>query len=123
MDYETALKTCSAEVQAAIKWLEEQVRFDRKRLENELEEIEKLKRKEKKTMEENLKLINSGCNKRKLKTKYLCSDAFWFYVLSKVNPPILKDFLDASKNKEFWLDEEGFKGFDDTLYEEPYLLW
>ena len=62
MDYETALKTCSGEVQAAIKWLEEKDR-------------------------DSIKYIS-----RRLKVKYLCGDALVFYVLSKVNSPLLKIF-------------------------------
>nr|QNO56889.1 hypothetical protein KGHFPOIM_00031 [Methanosarcinales archaeon ANME-1 ERB7] len=60
MDYVTSLKTCSEEVRAAIKWLEEiVVRFERR--------------------------------------KYSCGNALYFYVLSKVKSPLLKEFLDASK--------------------------
>jgi len=75
MDYETALKTCSAEVQAAIKWLEEQVRFDRRKLENWLKE------------ERDREYIS-----QRLRAKYLCGDALDFYVLSKVNSPLLTEF-------------------------------
>nr|QNO57947.1 hypothetical protein LHHCGPCL_00012 [Methanosarcinales archaeon ANME-1 ERB7] len=83
MDYETALKTCSEEVQVAIKSLEKiVVRFERR--------------------------------------KYSCGNALYFYVLSTVNSPLLKEFLDASKREEFWLDEYG--GFDGLFY-DPYLLW
>ena len=109
MDYETALKTCSEEVQAAIKWLEEQVRFDRETLEKRLE-------KEKGSYRE--KDIS-----RRLKVKYLCGDALEFYVLSKVNFPLLKEFLDASKSEEFWLDDNGPEGFDDYFFYDPGLLW
>ena len=105
MDYETALKTCSNEVQAAIKWLEEQVRFDRETLENMLEKDP------------------DGDIARRLKVKYLCSDALEFYVFCKVNSPLIKDFLDASKSVVFWLDEEEPDGFDVCLFEDPYLLW
>jgi hypothetical protein len=108
MNYETALETCSEEVRAAIKWLEGQVRFDKNKWENRLEKV-------------------NGWEKdqirRRLTAKYLCRDAIEFYVLSKVKSPLLKEFLDASKNKEFWLEEGGFKGFNDKLYVEPYLLW
>ena len=106
MDYETALKTCSAEVQAAIKWLEEQVRFDKRKLENWLKE------------ERDREYISQI-----LRAKYLCSEAIEFYVLSKVNSPLLKDFLDASKNEEFWLDENDPDAFAMCLFEDPYLLW
>jgi hypothetical protein len=83
MDYETALKTCSEEVRATIKWLEEiVVRFKR----------------------------SSG-------------DALFFYVLSKVNSPLLKEFLDAAKREEFWFDKEGHEGFDVNFFYDPYLLW
>ena len=109
MDYETALKTCSAEVQAAIMWLEEQVRFDKRKLENSLKEEKDRDR---------IKHIS-----RRLKVKYLCSDAIVFYVLSKVNSPLLTDFLDASKNEEFWLDENDPDAFAMCLFEDPYLLW
>jgi hypothetical protein len=74
MDYETALKTCSAEVQAAIKWLEEKVRFDRSIWEYKLETVNRDRVKNEVL--------------RRIKVKYLCSDAFEFYVLSKVNSPI-----------------------------------
>ena len=113
MDYETALKTCSEEVQAAIKWLEEHVKFDRSkweiRLENEKEGFWK---------EEKKKEFS-----RRLKVKYLCSDALYFYVLSKAKSPLLKEFLDAAKSEEFWLDEEGPDGFDEDFFYNPYLLW
>ena len=83
MDYVTSLKTCSEEVRAAIKRLEEiVVRFERR--------------------------------------KYSCGNALYFYVLSTVNSPLLKEFLDAAKTEEFWLDE--YEGFDDLFY-DPYLLW
>ena len=95
MDYETALKTCSNEVQAAIKWLEEHVRFDKGKWEIS----------------------------RRSKAKYLCRDALEFYVLSKVNSPLVKEFLEASKIDAFWLDEKGPEGFDDLLLECSYLLW
>ena len=78
MDYETALKTCSEEVQAAIKWLDEKVRFDRRELEKRLKE------------EKNQDWIKDIS--RRLKVKYLCGDALYFYVLSKVNSPLLKIF-------------------------------
>lgn len=109
MDYETALKTCSEEVQAAIKWLEEQLqlRSDREKLENMLEKDQ----------------YWIGDISRRLEVKYLCSDALEFYVLSKVKAPLFKEFLDASKSEEFWLDEEWPEGFDALLFEEPYLLW
>ena len=78
MDCETALKTCSEEVQAAIKWLEEKIRFDRRELENSLKEEKDRDR---------IKYIS-----RRLKVKYLCGDALYFYVLSTVNSPLLKIF-------------------------------
>ena len=78
MDYETVLKTCSEEVQAAIEWLEEKVRFDRRVLEKRLKE------------EKNRDGIRDIS--RRLKVKYLCYDALVFYVLSKVNSPLLKIF-------------------------------
>ncbi|KAF5432349.1 PLD-like domain-containing protein [Candidatus Methanophagaceae archaeon] len=106
MDYETALKTCSAEVQAAIKWLEEQVRFDRRKLENWSKE------------ERDREYIS-----QRLKAKYFCSDAIEFYLLSKVNSPLLKEFLDAAKKEEFWLDEHDPDAFAMCLFEDPYLLW
>jgi len=97
MDYETALKTCSKEVQVAIKWLEEHVRFDKSKWEIS----------------------------RRSKAKYLCRDALEFYVLSKVNSPLVKEFFEASKIDAFWLDEdeEGAEGFDDLLLESSDLLW
>ena len=58
MDYETTLKTCSEEVQAAITWLEERVRFDKSKLENSLKEEKDRDR---------IKYIS-----RRLKVKYLC---------------------------------------------------
>ncbi|NAS88126.1 hypothetical protein C4E24_00045 [ANME-1 cluster archaeon AG-394-G21] len=109
MDYETALKTCSEEVQVAIKWLEEEVRFDKSELENSLKE------------EKNRDWIKDIS--RRLKVKYLCYDALDFYVLSKVNSPLLKEFLDAAKREAFWLDDKGHKGFDNQLSEDPHLLW
>jgi len=111
MDYETALETCSNEVQAAIKWLEEQVKFDRETLEKRLE-------KEKESYRE--KDIS-----RRLTVKYFCSDALEFYVLHKVKSPLLKDFLDASKSEEFWLerDENEEFLFDGYLSDYPHLLW
>ena len=83
MDYETVLKTCSEEVQAAINWLEEKVRFDKRKLENRLKK------------EKNRDWIKDIS--RRLKVKYLCGDALDFYVLSKVNSPLLKEFLDAAE--------------------------
>jgi hypothetical protein len=123
MDYETALKTCSEEVQAAIKWLEEQVRFDKTKCENRLEEVKELEKK--KDIDSQLYTRCQGKNEilRRLKVKYLCSDALEFYVLSMLKSPLLKEFLDASKNAEFWLDEEGFDGFDRWLVEDPHRLW
>jgi len=109
MDYETALETCSDEVQAAIKWLEERVRFDKSKLENRLKGEKDRDR---------IKHIS-----RRLKVKYLCYDALDFYVLSKVNSPLLKEFLDAAKREAFWLDKEGPEGFDEALFYDPYLLW
>jgi hypothetical protein len=109
MDYETTLKTCSEEVQAAIKWLEERVRFDKSKLENRLKEEKDRDR---------IKNIS-----RRLKVKYLCDEAIEFYVLSKVNSPLLKEFLDAAKREEFWLDKEGPEGFDERFFYVPYLLW
>ena len=109
MDYETTLKTCSEEVQAAITWLEERVRFDKSKLENSLKEEKDRDR---------IKHIS-----RRLKVKYLCYDALDFYVLSKVNSPLLKEFLDAAKREAFWLDKEGPEGFDEALFYDPYLLW
>ncbi|MBE9593359.1 MAG: hypothetical protein IMF19_07740, partial [Proteobacteria bacterium] len=64
MDYETTLKTCSEEVQAAITWFEELVRFDRRELENRLKEEKDRDR---------IKDIS-----RRLKVKYLCYDALDF---------------------------------------------
>ena len=107
MDYETVLKTCSEEVQVAIKWLEEKVRFDRRESEKRLKE------------EKNQDWIKDIS--RRLKVKYLCGDALNFYVLSKVNSPLLKEFLDAAKTEEFWFDED--EGFDEDLFYDPYLLW
>ena len=109
MDYETVLKTCSEEVQAAINWLEEKVRFDKRKLENRLKK------------EKNRDWIKDIS--RRLKVKYLCGDALDFYVLSKVNSPLLKEFLDAAKREEFWFDEEGPKEFDVDFFYDPYLLW
>ena len=109
MDYGTALKTCSEEVQVAIKRLEEILRFDRRELENSLKEEKNRDR---------IKYIS-----RRLKIKYLCGDAIEFYVLSKVNSPLLKEFLDAAKTEEFWLDKEGPEGFDEQFFYVPYLLW
>ena len=109
MDYVTTLKTCSEEVQAAITWLEERVRFDKSKLENSLKEEKDRDR---------IKYIS-----RRLKVKYLCYDALDFYVLSKVNSPLLKEFLDAAKREAFWLDKEGPDGFDEALFYDPYLLW
>ncbi|MGB2728039.1 MAG: hypothetical protein WBD09_06140 [Halobacteriota archaeon] len=107
MDYESALKTCSEEVQAAIKWLEEQLqlRSDREKLENILE----------KDPDSNIA--------RLLKVKYFCSEALVFYVFCKVNSPLIKEFLDASKSEVFWLDEGMSYDFDMCLFENPYLLW
>ena len=113
MDYETALKTCSKEVQAGIKWLEEQVRFDKSKWESKLENEKEGFSKEYMKKE----------FLRRLKVKYLCNDALKFYVLSKVKSSLLKDFLDASKIDEFWLGEEEPDGFDVCLFEDPYLLW
>jgi uncharacterized protein YacL (UPF0231 family) len=123
MDYETALKTCSEEVQAAIKWLEEKVRFDKSKCENGLEKLKELKKK--KDIYPRFYPIGWGKDEilRRLKVKYLSSDALEFCVLSKVNSPLLKEFLDAAKREEFWLDEEGPEGFDVALFEDPYLLW
>jgi hypothetical protein len=112
MDYETALNTCSDEVRAAIKWLEANVKFDRSKWEAELENIERFWEEEKR--EEFL---------RRLKVEYLCGDALWFYVLSKVNSPLVTDFLEAAKSGEFWRDEKMPEGFDGNLFEEPFLLW
>ena len=109
MDYVTSLKTCSEEVQVAIKRLEEIVRFDRRELENSLKEEKDRDR---------IKNVS-----RRLKVKYLCGDALYFYVLSKVNSPLVKEFLDAAKREDFWLDKEGPEGFDECFFYDLYLLW
>jgi hypothetical protein len=95
MDYETALNTCSKEVQAAIKWLEREVR--------------------------------SEYISQKLVLKNLCFAAEEFYVLSKVQSPLLTDFLNAAEKKEFWIVEDG-EPKDCTNWafdiDEPHrLLW
>jgi hypothetical protein len=36
---------------------------------------------------------------------------------------LLKEFLDASKSEEFWLDDNGPEGFDDYFFYDPGLLW
>ena len=109
MDYETALKTCSEEVQAAIKWLEEHVKFGKETLECKLEE-----EKDREWVKEDIS--------RRLAAKYLCSDAIVFYVLSKVKSPLLKDFFEAAKSDEFWLSEDENE-IDAKLYDYPPLLY
>lgn len=106
---ETSISTCSESVKTGIKWLEDQMRFDREELERKLKSIK----------EEYLK----EDVRRRLKTKYLCGDALEFYILSKVNSYLLKEFLEASKNEEFWLSKEGPYGLDEDIVDDPYLLW
>jgi hypothetical protein len=113
MDYETALKTCSAEVQVAIRWLEEHVKFDRSKWESRLED----------TKEPYMKKREADEFSRRLKVEYLCSDTPHFYVLSKVKSSLLNDFYEAVKSTEFWSDKEGPDGFDEALFYEPYILW
>ncbi|HUV02404.1 MAG TPA: hypothetical protein VMW67_03005 [Desulfobacteria bacterium] len=90
--------------------MEENVKFDKEKLEKRLKE-----EKDREWVKEDIS--------RRLAVKYLCSDAIVFYVLSKVNSPLVTDFLEAAKSEAFWSDEEGPYGFYEALFYEPFLLW
>ena len=62
-----------------------------------------------------IKWLEELIRKEKVGEGYYCSDAEIFYMLMKVDSPLLKDFLSAAENDTFW-------DFD-YLFDDPYILW
>lgn len=109
---EADISTCSPEVQKGIRWLENREKYDRGILENELKE-----------KGDNYYWKRSDITEpnRRLKSRYVCESAAVFYLLSKINSPLVKDYLSASENEYFWHDGEST--LSDELYEDPHILW
>ena len=62
-----------------------------------------------------IKWLEETVREKGLSEGYSCTHAAIFYILMKVDSPLLKEFLLAAENDTFW-DE-------DWLLENPYLLW
>lgn len=61
------------------------------------------------------KWLEELIRKKGVSKGYSCKDARIFYMLMKVDSPLLKEFLSAAENDIFW-------NFD-YLFDDPYLLW
>jgi hypothetical protein len=62
-----------------------------------------------------IKWLEKQIRNEGIREEYSCEHAEMFYMLMKVDSPLLKDFLSAAENDTFW--------DDDCLFDEPYFLW
>lgn len=84
----TKFETCSKEVQLGIKWLEERISKGE---------------------------WDTYFGPRNDKSKYFTSDAVEFYVLMKVDSPLINEYLLDAENEPFWDLGE--------LFDDSFLLW
>jgi hypothetical protein len=105
------LETCSERFKKECKLLEEQLRYDEERVNKRLAE---LTTKPKLTAREEIEIAD---NKARLRVHYLADQAPGFYVLNKIGSNLVKDYLAAANDSNFWKES-----FDD-LYDNPHLLW
>ena len=99
-----ALSTCSKPFKLGISWLEKSIKFNEKKLITELENLNK------KINDIKDKTLLLGYEKKKLeiklKVKYWGNDIESFYILNKINSPIINDVLESAKDELFWKDLE-----------------
>ena len=112
-----------------VRWLENELKFDKQRLEDKLKESEeKLKKlsEEKSKSDKDIVRISFeetrtefriGDLKSRLRLKYLCRDAEAIYVLKKLKSKLVDDFITTARNHDFWEDAS------DRIFDDPHTLW
>jgi len=111
------LSSSSERFSKAVRWLENEIRFDETKLKDELqekqEELRQISPMKKSDLKYEISLLN-----RKLRTKYLMFDIEAFYVLKKSNSKLFGEFLSAVENNASWWEdaEMDIGDIPDTLW-------
>lgn len=92
------LDSCSLSVRKGIKWLENELKFDEKKILLKIKEVKRIK--DKKARERRTEAL-----KWRLEQKYSPYDSEEFYILNRVNRPLVKEYLKYSKTEDFWGEE------------------
>lgn len=115
-DSNQILENCSMNVQKAVIWLENEVKYDEKILKNQIEELED---------SDDRGTVRNIMLRRlewKLESKYTYEDALSVYVLNKFNSNVVNEFLEASKSEKFWFARDDSYPCS-NLFDEPGYLW
>lgn len=106
-----------------IKWLEDEIRYDRMKLETELKTIDEqldaistdlaslgnsaediLQRQKLRSQKFDLEWKRDNDIEPHLELEYGCKDAESFYILKKVGSDLLDNFIRTAENPDFWDD-------------------
>lgn len=117
-----------------IKWLEDEIRYDRMKLETELKTIDEqldaistdlaslgnsaediLQRQKLRSQKFDLEWKRDNNIEPHLELEYGCKDAESFYILKKVGSDLLNNFIRTAENPDFWDDS--------WLLEDSHILW
>jgi hypothetical protein len=122
MNNEINRLSCSSRFLKGIRWLENELRFDKEKLEEELrkreEEFEKIPKNN--PLDRNYDLENKiDSLKKRLRLGHRCLEVEAFYVLKKVGSKLVEEFISVAKNTTFWEDDDTLSDIWDNRHE----LW